>query len=52
MIMFSCLMVYAVICLFKEKPFNENIPCYIPFIIVELMLLDFPIWELINEVLK
>lgn len=52
MIMFSCLLVYAVICLFKEKPLNENIQYYIPFIIVELMLLDFPIWELINEVLK
>jgi hypothetical protein len=49
--MFICILAYAIINLFKEKQFDADI-VYIPFAIVELLMLDFPVFMLIKEVLK
>ena len=51
MIMFICILAYAIICLFKEKQFDADI-VYIPFAVIELLMLDFPVFMLIKEALK
>lgn len=51
MVMMICILAYAIICLFKEKQFDADV-VYIPFSVVELLMLDFPVLMLIKEVLK